>query len=259
MSLRILIVDDDAGARTRLRAMLAQEPDCAVVGEAADGRAAVALIREREADVVFLDVEMPYLSGFQVVQHVGAGALPFLIFCSAYEKYAVQAFEAYALDYLLKPFDAPRLQAALARARARLGAPTDTTGTRLDALLAHIERLQVQPASYPPSLAVLNGPRYDIVRVADITRIEADGNYAVLHTEKAQRVVTKSLLRLEEDVLDPAMFVRVHRSTIVNIAHVVSATPEEHGDLVLHLAGGRAVRCSRRYRDRLDERLHFLS
>jgi two-component system LytT family response regulator len=276
-ALRVLVVDDDAAARAHIIALLQQQPDVRVVAECADGEAAVASIEDERPDLVFLDVQMPVLDGFGVVERIGASRMPPVVFTSAYAEFAVRAFEAYALDYVLKPFEDARFLAALARGREQVAArraraahaepaqqtaqPTvpasggDGGDARLLALLQHL----THPARprYPDAVAVKAGGQYVVVRVDDVDWIEADGNYARLHVQRRPRLITKSLATLERDVLDPARFVRVHRSAIVNTAKIVAVEPLFHGDVSLVLSDGTRVDCSRRYRDRLEERLYF--
>jgi two-component system LytT family response regulator len=275
VALRVLIVDDDAAARGRAREVLGAQPGVTVTGECGDGESAVALIRAGRPDVVLLDVQMPGLDGFGVVERVGAAAMPPVVFTSAYAEFAVRAFEAYALDYVLKPFDDARLVQALERVRREVaarrppapaaggaaGAPagalagTVAADPRLHALLELLSR-PARPR-YPDALAIRAGAQYAVVRAADVDWIEADGNYARVYVQKKARIVSKSLAVLEREVLDPARFVRVHRSTIVNVARVAAVEPGPHGDVDLVLHDGTRVACSRRYRDRLEERLYF--
>jgi two-component system, LytTR family, response regulator len=262
--LRVIIVDDDPPARARVRALLAGAPDVEVVGECGDGVEAVQAIRRNPADVVFLDVQMPRLDGFGVVELVGPDEMPTVVFTSAYAEYAIRAFEAYALDYLLKPFDDARFAAALARARQQVAArrvavagAASGADARLVGLAEELRR--PEPARYPEALAIKSGTDYVVVRVADIDWIEADGNYAKVYVQRRPRLLAKSLTALEHEVLDPERFLRVHRSAIVNLARIASAEPLSHGELTLVLHDGTRVDCSRRYRKRLEERLYFTS
>lgn len=285
-TMRVLVVDDDPLARARIVETLAAEPAVQIVGECGDGPSAVEGVLAWAPDLVLLDVQMPGFDGFEVVQRVGAARMPAVVFTSAYAEYAVRAFEAYAIDYVLKPFDDARLLAAVARVRARhLGqrrapaappaprvredeAPDAEGGTagrsgpapapadvRLRALLDHLN-LPARPR-YPDALAVRASSGYAVVRIVEISWFEAEGNYARIHGGGRARLVSKSLATLEREVLDPERFVRVHRSAIVNVATIHSVEPLFHGDLLLVLADGARVTCSRRYRARLEERLYF--
>src|SRR5688572_880787 len=202
---------------------------------------------------------MPRLDGFGVVELVGPEHMPAVVFTSAYAEFAVRAFEAYALDYLLKPFDDARFAAALARARQQVADRRTAAFARPDARLVGLadELRRPEPARYPEALAIKSGTEYVVVRAADIDWIEADGNYAKVYVQKRPRLLAKSLTALEHEVLDPDRFLRVHRSAIVNLSRIVSVEPLSHGELTLVLQDGTRVDCSRRYRKRLEERLYF--
>jgi two-component system LytT family response regulator len=275
-SLRVLVVDDDATARRHIADVLGPQPDVENVGECADGECAVTQIAELKPHLVFLDVQMPKLDGFGVVARVGASRMPPVVFTSAYAEFAVRAFEAYAIDYVLKPFDDARFLAALARAREQVTVRAEREAARESASRESASRESVEPSAadprlrallahlaaparprYPDAVAVKSGGQYVVLRVEDVDWIEADGNYARLHVHKRPRLITKSLATLERDVLDPARFVRVHRSAIVNVAKIAAVEPLFHGDVSLVLHDGTKVDCSRRFRERLEERLYF--
>ena len=272
--IQALLVDDDEPARERVRTLLGAYQDVVVAGECRDGREAVRALATSPIDLVFLDVEMPNLDGFGVLAEVGAERMPPVIFISAYSAYAVRAFVAYAIDYLLKPFDETRFAAALERGRAQVASrrraaasngdgsaengttPTDhALDQRLIALLEHVQR--PQPASYPEAMAIRSGDHYVVVNVSDIDWIEADGNYARLYVRGHARLLTKTLAVLEAEVLDPDVFVRVHRSAIVNASRIAAVEPGFHGDLTLVLHDKTRVPCSRRHRKHLGEKLYF--
>ena len=271
-----LLVDDDEPARERVRTLLSGHRDVVISSECRDGREAVRALSTAPIDLVFLDVEMPNLDGFGVVAEIGVERMPPVIFISAYSTYAVRAFEAYALDYLLKPFDEARFANALERARAQVSfrrgsspsGENDSAGTarrhaeaaldqRLIALLDHVRRRH--PAPYPDAIAIRSGDQYVVVRAADIDWIEADGNYARVYVRGHARLLTKTLAVLEAEVLDPDVFVRVHRSAIVNASKIATLEPGFHGDLTLILHDGTRVPCSRRHRKELGEKLYFTS
>lgn len=254
--IRTLVVDDDPLSRTRIRAFLEREDDIEVVGECADGAEAIPAIREARPDLVFLDVQMPGVDGFGVVEAIGAERMPVTVFASAHVEFALRAFEAYALDYLLKPFDEERFGRTLDRARqaTRLRQPMGGD-PRLEALVQLLQS-PARPA-YPQLLAVKSGDQYRFVDVGEIDWIEADGNYIRLHTGKQERLVHKTLQEMEEHLLDPAKFVRIHRSTIVNLSRIASVEPLFHRELSVVLKDGTKLVCSRRYRPRLQERVYF--
>jgi two-component system, LytTR family, response regulator len=260
--LRVMVVDDDPAARARLRALLATVADAEIVGECGDGVEAVQALRREPVDLLLLDVQMPRLDGFGVLELVGPEHMPAVVFTSAYAEFAVRAFEAYALDYLLKPFDDARFALAVARVRQQLADRRGAgAGGRADARLVGLaeELRRPGPARYPEALAIKSGAEYVVVRAADIDWIEADGNYTKVYVQKRARVLSKSLTALEHEVLDPARFLRVHRSAIVNVSRIASVEPLSHGELTLVLHDGTHVDCSRRYRQRLEERLYFTS
>lgn len=260
--IRALVVDDDASARRRLRELAESISDLTIVGECVDGREAVEALGMHDVDLVFLDVEMPRLDGFGVIAEVGPDRMPPIIFTSAYSEFGVRAFEAYALDYLLKPFDDARFHAALQRARQQIearGSHEVATPAEVDPrLLGLLEHLQnPRRSSFPEAIAIRTGGEYVVVRVADVDWIEADGNYSKLYVKHRPRLLTKTLATLEKDVLDPNVFVRVHRSAIVNSTKIAAVETHLHGELTLVLHDGTHVQCSRRFRQRLEERLYF--
>jgi two-component system LytT family response regulator len=258
--IRAIIVDDDASARERLHSLLGQYADVSILQECDGGRPAVAALRSQRPDLVFLDVEMPDLDGFGVITEVGAARMPAIIFTSAYSEYAVRAFEAYALDYLLKPFDGRRLTAAIDRARTAIAESRVAVrgpDPRVAGLLAHLEHQLWD--KHPQSIAIKVGDQYVVTPLADVDWIEADGNYVKVWVNKRARVMTKTLVTLEREVLDSEVFVRVHRSAIVNTSRIASVEASHHGDMTLVLRDGTHVPCSRRYRDRLEQKIYFSS
>ena len=254
-AIRTLIVDDDALSRERIRTFAATHPALAIVGECADGAEAIRAITGLRPDLVFLDVQMPEVDGFGVVEEVGAANMPVTVFVSAHVEFAIRAFDAYALDYLLKPFDEERFRIAATRAEEAVRARQGRQDPRIEALLAHLKT----PERYPETLAIKSGGQHRFVPVADIDYIEADGNHIRIIAEKTPRIVNRSLTEMEERVLDPRRFVRIHRSTIVNLSRIAFVEPLFHGDLSVVLRDGTRLTCSRRYRARLQERVHFTS
>jgi two-component system LytT family response regulator len=253
--IRTLVVDDDPLSRKRIRAFLEREDDVEVVGECADGAEAIPRILLERPDLVFLDVQMPGVDGFGVVDAIGPDHMPVTVFASAYVEFALRAFEAYALDYLLKPFDEERFQRTLVRAREATRTRRPLADPRLDALLKYLQAPARQ--DYPQLLAVKSGDQYRFVEVADIDWIEADGNYIRLHMGKQERLVHKTLAEMEERLLDPSRFVRIHRSTIVNLSRIATVEPLFNRELSVALKDGTRLVCSRRYRPRLQDRVYF--
>ena len=240
------IVDDEPFARERVRRLLADDERVEVVGEAGDGAAAVELIREKTPDLVFLDVQMPGRDGFDVLADVAdAETMPLVIFLTAYDRYAVRAFEAAALDYLLKPFDEERFQKAVERAvvqfeQRRADAPAESeTSEIFRSEDGFLERILVK-----------KGGRVFFFKTDEIEWIEAYGNYVRLHLENQTHLLRETLSGLEAQ-LDPKKFARIHRSGLVNLERVREFRPVFGGRGVIVLASGTEIDISRRYNRRL--------
>jgi two-component system LytT family response regulator len=246
VSLRVLIVDDEPPARRKLRAHLSAEADVEVVGEASDGLEAVQAIRRLTPELVFLDVQMPGMDGFEVLAAVGPEVMPAVIFATAYDEYAVKAFEVEAVDYLLKPFDAPRFQRAFGRARKALEeARGILEGQSLARLLRNVE------ASRPlRRIVVSERDRVFFVPLDQITHLSSESNYVRLHTRAGSHLVRDTMAHLESR-LDADRFARIHRTGIVALDAIVELRPGMHGDHEVVLDTGERLRLSRRYRDRL--------
>jgi len=246
-SLRVLIVDDEPLARARVRRLLGREPRVSAIDEARSGAEAVRLIGQRRPDLVFLDVQMPKLDGFGVIEQVGADRMPPVVFVTAYDQYAVQAFEVHALDYLLKPFTQERFAAAMSRAVATIdgGAGGAGFGASLRALLQQLSR----PRAYLDRIAVTVGGRLIPLRTGDIDWIASAGKYIVLHAGPAEHLVRESMQAIE-DKLDPKRFVRVHRQAIVNLDRIAEIQPLFHGECAIVLKTGARLTLGRAYGDR---------
>jgi len=249
VSIRALVVDDEPLARQRLCRLLQEEPDVEIVGECADGGDAVATIRARRPDLVFLDVQMPVLDGFGVLEALGGDTLPAVIFVTAYDRYALRAFEYNALDYLLKPFDRERFRKALERARLHLG--PDREGDRAEQLLGAVEEFKSEGKALE-RLVIKSSGRVFFLRVEEIDWIEAAGNYVRLHVGKEAHLLRDTMSSLEGR-LDSKRFLRIHRSTMVNIERIQELQPLFHGDYVVILRDGTQLNLSRGYRQRLQE------
>jgi two-component system LytT family response regulator len=241
---RVLIVDDEAPARAKLRTLLAREGDVELAGEARDGLEAVAWLLAHEADVAFLDVQMPRCDGFEVVEQVGAERLPLVVFATAHDEHALRAFEVEAVDYLLKPFALERLRDVLARVRRRLG-------ERRTARAAALERAVAAARPSPPfleRLLVERAPHREVLlELERVELVRARGNYLEFHAAGAVFRRRGTLTALEVR-LDPARFLRLNRSEIVRLAAVREFQPWFHGDWRALLADGRELAWSRRYR-----------
>jgi two-component system LytT family response regulator len=253
--LRALVVDDEPLARERLRTLLAEDPEIEIVGECADGRSAVEAVREMTPDLVFLDVQMPLLDGFDVVSEVGADAMPPVIFVTAYDEYAIRAFEVHALDYLLKPFDRERFGRALERAKQHLAmrGKGGAVAGQLRALLAEI-RSGRDSGDEVDRLVIRSRGRITIVPTRELDWVEAAGNYARLHAGKETHLMRETMTGLT-DRLPATEFVRVSRSAIVRVDHIRELKRLSHGEYTIVLRDGTRVKASRGYADRLDELL----
>jgi two-component system LytT family response regulator len=251
--LRTLIADGDGSGRAQIISLLAGEPDIVVTGECGNGEEAVQRILEEEPDLLFMDVQLPRLDAFQVVHAVGAGRMPVTVFTTAYAELALQAYDAGAVGCLLKPVEKARFQLALARARsAARRAATDPRVASLLALLHAPERVM-----YPEMIAIKTGDRFRFLEVDEIDYVEAEGNYIRFSIGRTQSMVHKSLSEAETRLLDPRRFVRIHRSTIVNLSRIAFAEPLFRGELSVGLKDGTRLVCSRRFRSRLQERVPF--
>jgi len=239
---RVVIVDDEDPARRLLRALLAAWPRVTVVGEAADGETAVSLIRDERPDLVFLDVQMPRMTGFDVVSAISPESMPTVIFVTAYDQYALRAFEVSACDYLLKPFDEDRLALAMQRALERHDQRTQLTGPALRSLLAEVRQS-------PDAQIILKvDGRHVFLSPSEIDWIEASGKELRVHVGKNALVVRESMSSLEQR-LEPHRFIRVHRSAIVNRSRIREMQPWFQGEYVLILRDGTRVTTGRSYRD----------
>jgi two-component system LytT family response regulator len=249
--IRTLVVDDEPVARAHVIALLRDEPDIDVVAECANGAEAAEAIQRTSPDLVFLDVQMPELDGFELIQAVGQDRAPAIVFVTAYDEYALRAFEVRAVDYLLKPFSAERFRAALAHARAHVSDRTAMTVNRqLMELLPHLRR--ASPGR--DRIMVKSSGRIYSVRTSDIDWCEAAGNYVRLHIGQQQHLVRDTMAHIEAD-LDPAQFVRIHRSAIVNVDRIQELQSSFGGEYVVLLRGGTRLTLSRGYRDTLQTRL----
>ncbi|HVF39798.1 MAG TPA: LytTR family DNA-binding domain-containing protein [Gemmatimonadaceae bacterium] len=251
-TIRVVIADDERMARRKLARLLKLERDVEIVAECVGGQAAVAALKSHDVDVAFIDVQMPDLDGFAVIDAVGPEKLPYVVFVTAFDRYALQAFDVDATDYLLKPYDAARFQKAMSRARERVitatGRRTDYTGpvdaTESDTAVAGSSSAR-QPLERIP-VPVKGGIR--IVRTTDVEWFETDGNYLRLHTSESKFLVRKTASELEA-TLDPRRFVRIHRRYIVNLDRVFEVQPWFSGDAVVIMQSGSRLRLSRTHRE----------
>lgn len=237
---KALIVDDERLSRQRIRRLLAFEPDCELIGECADGAAALRVLETENPDLVFLDVQMPEMDGFEVVRAL-EHSKPLIVFTSAYDEYALRAFEVQAFDYLLKPFDRRRFRESIQRAR-----------TRLEERSAAPERRPV--VRVPDRFAVRNNGRVVFLKVGDIDWVEASDNYVRLHIGRDTHLVRETMSEIERR-LDPARFIRVHRSAIVNLDRVRELQPWFRGDYRVVLNDGTELTLTKTHREKLESHL----
>lgn len=268
---RVLIVDDEALARQRIRRMLQQEPDVEIVGEAESGPQAVEMIRGTAPDLVCLDVQMPGLDGFGVLRELATGPVPMVLFVTAYDEHAQRAFDVHAVDYVLKPVDEERFRAAFAKAKTQRA--NALAAERLGALLSTVRQIAdgasasaasvvpvanspvtIDSGRYASRILVKQEGRMFFVKTAEIDWIEADRNYVRLHVGEAVHTIRERISYLE-DTLDPQMFARIHRSTIVNLNRVREMQQWFSGDYVVLLEDGTRLRLSRHYRDRVEKQV----
>ena len=249
MKTRTLIVDDEPLARERLRQLLAEQPEIELVGECADGREAVDAIQKQSPDLIFLDIQMPELNGFEVLEAISAEPMPVIVFVTAHDKFALRAFEVHAVDYLLKPFDRERFGSALRRALQQVKHREDPA--RAEAQAAVLTEVQTR-AKPIDRLAVKSGGRIRILRTADIVWIESAHNYIEIHEDKQSHLLRDTISAIEQK-LPPDKFVRISRSTIVNVEKIKELEPLFYGEYTVTLHNGKRVTLSRRYRHKLPQ------
>ncbi len=251
MKIRVLVVDDEALARERACQLLRKDPEVEIAGQCADGQAAVEMILREKPDLVLLDVQMPELDGFAVVEAVGPENMPAVIFVTAHEKFALKAFEVHAVDYLLKPYDRERFETALAHAKSRLARPeSGELQSRMNALLGE---LKTQPKA-ANRLVVKTAGRVLLLKSEDVDWVEAADNYVVLHVGPDTHMLRETMTSIEGR-LPEGKFIRVNRSTIVNIDRIKEMQPLFHGEYVIILRTGAKVTLSRGHREKLDQLL----
>ena len=249
--IRALIADDEALARKFIRQMLKDDHDVEIVGECSNGKEAVAMIRKQNPDLVFLDVQMPEMDGLAVLESIGVERLPEIIFATAYEQYAIRAFELHALDYLLKPFDQARFKDAIKHAKERFRSERQDEGrTQISALLESIKN----KSQYLDRLMIKASGRITFLSTDEINWIEADDKYVHLHTGKISPMVRQTLSAMETQ-LDPRKFRRIHRSAIVNVERIKELQPLFNGEHSILLEDGTKLTLSRNYKDKLFELL----
>ena len=251
MLIRVVIADDEPLARRRIHTLLSAQADVEVVAECRDGREAAGAVEKLHPDLLFLDIEMPELDGLTVVESIAAEQMPLVIFVTAYDQYAVKAFEANALDYLLKPFDTERFLKSLNRARANLQRRASDYPKRIASVLTGL----VQPA-HGNRMVVKSGGRIVFVEADEVDWIEAAANYVRIHAG-SQAYLLRETMSAMEAKLDPSRYIRIHRSIIVNVQKIRELQPCNNGEYIAVLRTGKNLSVSRSYRDRLQSMLQI--
>jgi two-component system LytT family response regulator len=249
MKITALIVDDEPLAREKIRRLLRSEPDVEIVGEAVSGEEAARLIENLKPDLVFLDIQMPEMNGFEVLKTVKNERMPAVIFVTAYDKYAIKAFEVHALDYLLKPFDRERLQTAVRRVREQIEA--NRHGDLDERLISLLSNLKPEK-EYPERLVLKTAGRVFFIKTSDIDWIEAAGNYVKLHIGRDAHLLRETMNKIETK-MNPEKFLRIHRSSLVNIDRIKELNPLFNGDYLVILQDKTELTLSRNYHDRLRQ------
>ena len=245
--IRTLLIDDEPLARRRVRRLLSLDPEIDVIGECGNGDDAVESIVSQQPDLVFLDIQMPGADGFEVISRLDERKMPVVVFVTAYDQYALRAFEVHAQDYLLKPFDRARFVKALAGAKDHVVRRNATDPDRIASLLEEIR----QPRKHAQRLVVKTSGKILFLKTEDIDWIEAADNYVRLHVGPEAHLLRETMSNLEEQ-LDPERFLRIHRSSIVNIDRIEQLQPWFRGDYLVLLRGGVKLTLSRGYRDRVQ-------
>ena len=246
--IRTVIVDDEDLARERIQSLLEQQPDIEIVGLCSDGTSAIETIDREHPDLVFLDVQMPGMDGFEVVENLDPEHMPAIVFVTAYDGHALRAFEINALDFLLKPFDQARFEKALERARSQVNRDRSSL---IDARLVSLLEGLHEERKYPERLIVKSGGRVFFVRTEDIDWVEASGNYVKIHAKGEAHLIRESMKNMETK-LDAKIFVRIHRSAIVNIDRIKELEPWFHGEYVVIMRDGTRLTASRVFSERLS-------
>jgi len=246
--IKAVIVDDEVLGRERIRAFLKKDSEVEIVGECINGREAVTTVREKHPDLLFLDVQMPEMDGFGVLQSLATDRMPFVIFVTAYDQYALRAFEFHALGYLLKPFDADRFRKTLEHAKLQIAQRRDSSLNQgIQSLLDELKK----PKRFE-RLVIKSGGRVSFLKTSELDWIEAEGNYVRLHSGKESYLLRETLNQMEER-LDSEQFVRIHRSTIVNLNSVKELRADFHGEYQVLLHDRTELLLSRKYRERLRD------
>ena len=252
-AIRTVIADDEHLARKKLRLLLGLEPGVQVIAECENGEQTIAAVRAHKPDLLFIDIRMPDVDGFEVLRRLASEEMPVIVFTTAYDQFAVRAFEAHAMDYLLKPFERERLHHAIERARAELlkSHNRDLTA-RIVNMLAQKAEPKADPKPSDDRMVIRAGGKVVFLELVDIDWIEAAANYVNLHVGKETYLLREGIGRIAEK-LDPTRFVRIHRSVIVNVRKIKELQPCDSGEYIAVLKNGKELSCSRGYRAELQQ------
>jgi two-component system LytT family response regulator len=255
----VLIVDDEPVARRGLKRVVKDISNVEIAGECRNGIEAVDFIQHNHVDIVLLDVQMPGLDGFGVIRELGSNSMPLVLFITAYEQYAIQAFEVHAFDYLLKPVEEDRLRGAIERAvRDIVDGATARSGEQIRELLEYLDTSrQTEKLKKIRRLPVKESGRIHFLDIEDIYSIEAAGNYILVHARDGSHLVRQTMKKLD-NMLPDHNFIRVSRSSLVNIDHVKEISSTGKGEYIIELMNDQAIKCSRTFKARLEELLHFM-
>ncbi len=249
LAIRTILVDDEPLAREKVRTFLEDELDIEVIAECRDGREAVEKIDSEKPDLVFLDVQMPEMDGFEVLENLEQDAIPTVVFTTAFDQYALKAFDVHAVDYLLKPFDRDRFKESVDRARQAI--QRQQGGDVREQLMSLLRDVGTERPKYPERLVIKSSGRVVFLKSEEIDWVDAAGNYVRLHAGKENHMLRETMGRLEER-LDPEQFIRIHRSTIVNVERIKELQQQFHGDYLVVLHSGQRLTLSRSYRDKIQ-------
>jgi two-component system, LytTR family, response regulator len=248
--IKVLLVDDEPFARESLKIFLAEHEGFRVIDESSNGLQAIQAINHHKPDLVFLDVQMPEVNGFEVLNEIETDHPPVVIFATAYEKYALQAFEANAIDYLLKPFDRSRFRDAIQKAVRFINGNNGEWLGQIRELLKTYNTLKTAEGQFKQRILVKEKKKYFLVDLDDVYYFEASGDYVVIHKQKSSHLINDSMNNLESK-LDPEQFVRIHRSTIVNLRYIDNLQPYFNGEFHITVKNGAKLKLSRNYRDKI--------
>jgi two-component system, LytTR family, response regulator len=248
--IRTLLVDDEPLARESLKIFLAEQEGFRVIGECSDGLQAIQVINQDKPDLVFLDVQMPEVNGFEVLNEIETDNPPVVIFATAYEKYALQAFEANAIDYLLKPFDKSRFGEAIQKAVRYINGNNEQGLSHLRDLINTYNHLKTAAGQFKQRILVKEKRKYFLVDLDDIYFFQASGDYVTIHKQKGTHLINESMNNLESKI-DPGQFVRIHRSTIINLRYIDNLQPYFNGEFFITMKNGEKLKLSRNYRDKI--------